>query len=235
MREFLFEYYTLLTKSFEILALVVGIIVYKKYKHTRIAYFIWFLGWIVFVETIGNYPTYLKNFGLFHFIEGTLIERNYWWFTLFWTSASTIFYSWLLSKQYVSVSLRRIIKYGSYLYILVLLLTVILDHKSLFHSDISHLRVLNVSLIILSSIFYFFDLLISDKLLNASSSIYFYIACIILIWWLVTLPLAFFEPYFNQADWGFITIKWTVMLTANILMYSAFAFALVWCEPEPEK
>lgn len=182
MREFLYDYYTFLTKSVEILAFVVGLIVYKKYKNTPVKYFIWFLGWIVFVETIGNYPRHLKDYNLEYLIEGTLIERNYWWYTISWASVATIFYSWFLSQKYDSNTLKTIIKFCIYGYVLTMLVTAIIDYKLFFEIRPTYITVLNVTIIILSTVFYLYNLLNSEKLLNAFKSLYFYVAIILLVW-----------------------------------------------------
>lgn len=232
MKEFLYEYYSLLTKSFEILALFVGLIVYKKYKNTQVKYFIWFLGWIVLIEFIGTYPKYLRDMGLYHFIKDTIIERNYWWYTVFWTSATTIFYSWFLSQVYESHIFKKIMVFCRYLFVIILLTTIILDFKNFFNFRANHLVLLNFSIILLSSIFYLFELLNSEKLLNSFKSVYFYIAMILFVWWLVTTPLNFFEIYNSDSDWDYVTIKWTIKLIANIFMYLGFALALIFCNSE---
>src|SRR5690606_13989602 len=222
------------TKSVEILAFVVGLIVYKKYKNTPVKYFIWFLGWIVFVETIGNYPRHLKDYNLEYLIEGTLIERNYWWYTISWASVATIFYSWFLSQKYDSNTLKTIIKFCIYGYVLTMLVTAIIDYKLFFEIRPTYITVLNVTIIILSTVFYLYNLLNSEKLLNSFKSLYFYVAIILLVWWLITTLLNFFEVYNSDSDLDFVTIKWTIKLIANIFMYLGFAFALIFCKPESE-
>jgi len=234
LREFLYDYYTFLTKSVEILAFDVSLIVYKKYKNTPVKYFIWFLGWIVFVETIGNYPRHLKDYNLEYLIEGTLIEQNYWWYTISWASVATIFYSWFLSQKYDSNTLKTIIKFCIYGYVLTMLVTAIIDYKLFFEIRPTYITVLNVAIIILSTVSYLYNLLNSEKLLNAFKSLYFYVAIILLVWWLITTPLNFFEVYNSDSDWDFIAIKWTIKLIANIFMYLGFAFALIFCKPESE-
>ncbi|MFL0352791.1 hypothetical protein [Xanthomarina sp. GH4-25] len=234
MREFLYEYYSPVTKCFIIFAFIVGILVYKKYKKTQVKYFIWFLGWIVFLEIVGSYPLYLQNSGLSHLIKGTLIEQNYWWYTISWASTATIFYSWFLSQKYESNIFKTIIKLCIYGYVLVILVSAIIDYKIIFGIRPTYITVLNVTIIILSTVFYLYNLINSEKLLNSFKSLYFYVAIILLVWWLITTPLSFFEVYNSDSDWDFVTIKWTITLIANIFMYLGFALALLWCDPEQE-
>jgi len=232
LRQFLFDYYDILTKSFEIFAFIVGVFVYKKYKNTHVKYFIWFLAWVVIVEIVGAYPSYFKNLRLFHLIEGTLVEKNYWWYTLFWASAATVFYPWFLSRKYESLLLKRIIKACIHLYLLVLLFMVIPDYRNIFEIRPTYITILNVAIILISSVFYLFELLNSEKIINSFQSVYFYVAVILFLWWLITTPLNFFEVYSTDSDWDFVAIKWTIKLIANIFMYLGFAFALIKSKPE---
>ncbi|GGG45096.1 hypothetical protein [Bizionia arctica] len=234
MREFLYEYYTILSKSVEILAFVIGVLVYKKYKNTQVKYFIWFLGWVVFVEAVGSYPRHLKDYGLDYLIEDTLIERNYWWYTLFWTSAATLFYSWFFSLRYKSQVFKKIVRLCQYGYLLILIGTIFYDPQAFFSYKSEYLSIFSVLVILLSLFFYFIELINAEKLTNISRSIYFYIAITLFVWWLVTTPLGFFEKYFTEADWDYIMIKWYMMLISNVLMYVTFAFALIWCKPEKD-
>ena len=234
MKEFLTNYYSILTKSFELLAALTGVLLYNKYKNTSVKYFIWFLVWIVINEIIGSYPKYLESANLFHLIEGTLIEENYWWFTIFWTSAATLFYSWFLGNRYKSVLFRRILYYLRCLYILVVLSTIIFKFEEFFKGRAAYIDILSLSIILFSAIFYLYELLSSEKLLNFYKSVYFYVAAIIFIWWLVTTPLGFFEVYNTKQDWNYVVTKWTIKLAANILMYLGFTIALIVSKPENE-
>ena len=234
MKEFLKDYYTTLTLSFEFIAALTGVFLYIKYKGTPVKYFIWFLLWIFVNEIIGNYPSHLKNLKLFYLIEGTILEKNYWWFTIFWTSAATLFYSWLLSGKYKSVLFKRIILYSRRIFVVVIILTILFRFEIFFVRREAYIDILSLSIILLSSIFYLYELLNSEKLFDFYRSIYFYISAIVFVWWLVITPLGFFEVYNTTEDWDYVTIKWTIKLTANIFMYLGFAIALIVSNPEYE-
>lgn len=232
MKEFLYEYYSILTKVVEIIAAATGLIVYNKYKATHIKYFILFLIWVVVIEIVGSYTTYLKNRGLEELIQGTVIEKNYWWYNLFWASASTFFYAWLLSRQLKTFALKRTILYACGIYLATLIFILIFNIDNFFNGRSIPLVIGNVVVILLSSIFYLYETLNSDKLLNFYKSIYFYIAAIIFIWWLVSTPLSFFEVYNTESDWDYVVIKWTIKLACNFFMYLGFTIALIVSRPE---
>ena len=72
----------------------------------------------------------------------------------------------------------------------------------------------------------------SQEILFFYKSINFYIAAVILIWWIITTPLMFYNMYFTSSDWTFVLLKREIILLANIFMYSSFTIALLWCKPQ---
>lgn len=91
MKEFLIENYSLLTKSFEILAAMTGIFVYRKYRNSVAKYFIFFLIYIAILELVGGYVIYVRPDKFLHFLIGTLLEQNYWLYTLCWKVGAILF------------------------------------------------------------------------------------------------------------------------------------------------
>ena len=96
INEFLISESSNINLSLEILAAVTGLILFNKYKHTAAKYFIYFLIYIVIMVVIGRYSYLVQNDGIFSFLQGTLLERNYWWFTVFWKIAAVVFFGWYL-------------------------------------------------------------------------------------------------------------------------------------------
>ena len=93
MEEFLEQNYALITHFVIISAAVTGIFCLKKYKNVPVRLFIYFLIYVALVELIGNYPTKFREWDIFYLIEGTLFERNYWWFTIFWSIGAILFFT----------------------------------------------------------------------------------------------------------------------------------------------
>ena len=88
MEKFLTDYYSFLISLFEIIAAVTGVFVYKKYAKTPVKYFIWILFGLAIVDFLGGYTVYLEKFDILHpirdFIKGTWLEKNNWFYTIFW-------------------------------------------------------------------------------------------------------------------------------------------------------
>ena len=225
--EFLSKYYTFLIKATELIAVLTGLILYKKYKHTDVKYFIWFLIYVVIIETVGSYPVYLKSLNLSHLIENTLIRRNYWRFAFTWVSASTFFYSWFLGKQLKSSVFKKILRYACIVYLVVLIVRIGFYHEEYFKGRNLILDIGNMTIVLLSSIFYLYEILNSEKILDFYRSFYFYVAAIIFIWWLVITPIGFFEQYNNVYDMNFVMLKYVTKLCLISFMYLGFSVALI--------
>lgn len=231
MDEFLQEYYNLITSLVEIIALITGVILFNKYKLTPVKYLIYFLVYAFFVDLIGGYPDFLKQNGYFHLIEGTLIEKNYWWYTIFWwIGLSTIMF--YVNYKYVETDIfKKILKYGFYVYLFQIIIYIVFKFEDIF----SHERFISIAslwIIMLSIMIYFFETLRSDKIVLFYKSVYFYFNSVFLIWILLIIPLNFFELYFIEDDWDYVLLKWKIYLLLNIFLYISLSLALIFCKAD---
>ncbi|WOD43760.1 hypothetical protein [Hwangdonia lutea] len=232
MEEFFRQNYLLLTHSFEILAAITGLVLYKKYKFVAAKYFIWFLVFVVLAEFISTYTLYIDNDGYFSFLKGTVFQKNYWWGTIYWSIGSIMFFSFYFIRVLEAKSHRLILRLTSCSFLLFSVLYIIFNWEAYFTRSLTALRIFGALIIFLCAVFYFIEVLMSDKILNFYKSINFYIATTIFVWWLITTPLIFYDIYFRSVDWNFIILKWQIYLFVNIFMYSTFTFALIYCKPE---
>ena len=79
--------YDLLFKSAEVLAAIIGVFLFKKYKNDNAArLFIYFLIYVNIVETVGAYPHVLRGYPDDNWInlalKNTVFYQNTWWCTL---------------------------------------------------------------------------------------------------------------------------------------------------------
>ncbi|MAX70234.1 MAG: hypothetical protein CMC76_03910 [Flavobacteriaceae bacterium] len=232
MNEFLKEYYTLITYSVEFLALVVGLIYFKKYKNTPARFIIYFLCFAFFVDFLGNYPNLLKKNDLFHLIENTLVEKNYWWFTIFWWVGLSSFMFYINYKIVQTSKYKSILLYAFYLYLLQVVLTITFRFEYIFRPDERAIKIASLWIVLLSIIIYFFETLTSDKIIRFYKSIYFYFNSIIFVWILIMIPMDFFEAYNNVEDWSYVLFKRKIYLLLNIYLYLSMVFVLIFCKPE---
>lgn len=232
MNEFLRQNYSLLTYLVEFLAAVIGIFCYKKYKNTAAKYFIYFLVYSFFVDFFGRYTVYFKEVNAYHLIDNTIYKNNYFWFTIFWFIGSMLFYSFFYYHILKNKRFKFILKYTSFTALAISIFQLIYNFNVLYYAYINTISITSSLIVFIAIILYFVEILQTDKILNFYKSIYFYISSVLIIWWLITTPMIFYEIYFSTADWNFVFLKWQIFLFANLFMYLTFTFALIYCKPE---
>lgn len=238
MEEFIKQNYYILATITESLAAVSGLLLYKKYKFTAAKYFIYFLVYLTICDFLGFYAHYVHPEKLFGFLIGTVFEKNHWWTTLYWQIGAILFFSFYYSKILKTKKLRSIIKFSGCAYFFFSISFIILNWDAFFYKFFPILSMLGAIIILLCTVFYFIEILQSDKVLTFYRSINFYISFAIFIWWLIVTPLDFYDVYFAyevgnpNRDWNFIFLQWEIYLFANMFMYLTFTFALIWCKPE---
>ncbi|MFD0988841.1 hypothetical protein ACFQ1R_01920 [Mariniflexile jejuense] len=231
MNDFLLEYKNILTNSVEILAAVTGLSLYKRYKLTAAKYFVFFLVYLSVCDFIGNYVNYIKD-GFLSFLKGTVFIRNFWWSTLYWKIGAIVFFCFYYHKILSTELFKTIIKYSGLSFFVFSIGYVLLNWNDYFVRFFPVISVLGAIIIFKCTVFYFFEILQSEKILSFYKSLNFYISAAIFIWWLIISPLVFYDIYNSNYDWNFIFLKWQIYLFANIVMYSTFTFALIYCKPD---
>ncbi len=232
MDEFLKENYALITYSVEFFAFLAGLISYRKYKTTPARIIVYFLGFAFVVDLIGRYPHFLWQMDLFHLIEGTLIERNYWWYTIFWWCGLSFFVYYINHQIVQNIKFKRIIRLAYYLYLLQVILALVFRFEYLFKPDERIIKIASLWIVMLNIIIYFFETLNSERIIRFYKSLYFYFNTAIFIWILIMIPMDFFEAYFNPEDWNYVLFKWKIYLSLNIFLYLTISSALIFCAPE---
>ncbi len=238
MEEFLKENYHILTTITESLAAVTGLLLYNKYRFTAAKYFIYFLVYLTICDFISSYSMYVHPDKIFRFLIGTIFEKNHWWSTLYWQIGAIMFFSFYYRKILKTKNFKTIIKFSGYAYLFFSLVYIILNWNAFFYKFFPVMSILGAIIILICTVFYFIEILQSDKVLTFYRSINFYISFAIFIWWLIITPIDFYDVYFaydsgsNNRDWNFVFLQLEIFLFANIFMYSTYTFALIWCKPE---
>ncbi|EGV45025.1 hypothetical protein BZARG_336 [Bizionia argentinensis JUB59] len=232
MKEFLSQNYFLITHTVEFLAAVTGLFFYKKYKSTAVIYFIWFLVYSSLSDLTSRYPRFFHYLEIFDSIENTIFEKNYWYATIFWFIGSTIFYVFYFQKIIHKILLKNFLNFIKWLFIILSILFLIIYFENLYLGTIPIIHIMSTIVVVIATSLYLYEILNSDTILNFYKSINFYISVTVLIWWLITTPLVFYEIYFSTADWNFVFLKYQIFLFANVFMYLSFTLALIFCQPK---
>jgi len=234
MNDFLLEYKNTITFSVEILAAVTGLLLYKKYKSKVAIFFIWFLVYLSICDFFGSYVKYTTKDGFLSFLEGTRFARNFWWTTLYWYIFAILFFAFYYYNTLINRCFKVIVKYSAYFFIVFSLIYLIVNWNDYFVRFFPIISVLGAVIIFLCTIFYFIEILLSDRILTFYRSLNFYISTAIFVWWLIITPLIFYDIYNSHTDLNFIFLKWQIYLFANVFMYLTFTFALIWCRPRKD-
>ncbi|HLV39658.1 hypothetical protein [Xanthomarina sp.] len=238
MNDFLIAYYSFITKGVILFSAIIGFVLFKKYKNTSTKYFIFFLGYVVVLELFAYYPTLFLKVEFLDplkvIIDKTVFKQNLWVYTLFWDIGSIMFYSFFYYKILNKKNNKLLVKYVSTFFLISSILCIIINWNEFFVALFPFITIMGTLVIIFYIVLFFIESLMSNESLTFFKSVNFYISAILLIWWLITGPVVFFENYVSEADWNFIFLRWQIYLSANIFMYLGFAFALIFCKPESE-
>ena len=209
----------------ELIAAVVGTIYFYKYKQTHLKYFLYILWYITLTEFIGWYATE-NDFLVFFDKEGR--PYNLWMYNLMYS----IFYPVVLAIYLRSINrftYRKWIK----LFILFYVIISIINWSFIqsFKYEWSELPDIVGSIFLtISIIFYFIELLKSDKIIIYHKKLLFWISIGLLIYHVGTIP--FNVKITSYALLGGIHNLFLIMWTLAIIMYLIFTFGFIWSDKE---
>ncbi|WP_452224589.1 hypothetical protein [Lacinutrix chionoecetis] len=234
MEEFLRQNYSLITHSVEVLAAITGIIFFKKYKLVAAKYFILFLVYAAIVDFIGEYPNLYNKWNWLSALKASKFRYNYWFFSIFYILACVVFYCFYYNKVLRNKTFKKTSILICVSTIAFSIVYIAFNIEDFFIGFIPLICVLSALSILIYTIFYFIEVLQSDKILKFYKSINFYISIGIFFWWLITTPVIFYGVYNSNEDWNFVLLKWQIYLFANIFMYITFTIGLIVSKPEEE-
>jgi len=221
----------LLIYLLEIGAAIAGTIylVRKKLRPPYTQLFVAYLWLVVFVETIGFYPTYnyFTNFAAMPFVEGTRFERNSWLYNSYSIIKFAIFYIFFIGQ----LQNKKSIKFFRWITVLFVVSAILnLLFTDVFFERSSAYTFIVGAVILMGLIFvYYFELLKSDKILVFYKSLVFYISVGLLLWHVTTTPLFIYNKYFTLASPEFVKLHSNILDASNIFLYGIYIAAFFYC------
>lgn len=221
------------------IAVLVGLFSLKYYKDTPNRCFIYFLVYAYVVSVTMTYTRYVYKYEfLFHlrdYLESTFFEKNNWLSTIFWRIGATLFILYIYFKYLHNKLFKRVILLIGVLFLTLSILVILMDLSKLPSGYYNFHQVGSMSCILSCVGFYFIELIQSDRILKFNRSLLFYVSCTFLFWYLIVNSTVFYQSYFTTSDWPYVYLRNNIYLVANILMYSMFTFALLWCKPQTDQ
>ncbi|WP_299779805.1 hypothetical protein [uncultured Formosa sp.] len=236
MGDFFLKYYSELTKGFEYTALIIGLVTYRKYKNTPIKYFILFIFYSVFVEIGGSIPIHLNPGGVFenygYLLKYKFFYSNYWWYGLFWTIGSVLFWSFFYQQIIHIKNYKTVLNFSTYVFVVCISIYTLIHIDQFFKTVLTFNKMFGSIIILIAIVLYFLNVLQSDIILSFYKSIYFYISMSLFFWWIITMPLYFYQKFVFVDSTELIKLISLTRLFANAIMYGTFTLALAFCKPE---
>lgn len=197
----------------EIVAAIVGIIKFKKFKNSYWKWFIYYLVFIAVSELLCEFVLcYFQNFKTYYY-------------DFFIIPIEFLFLYWLYS--YKSLSNKKLFWVSSVLYLLSLLPYFVFEGKSVINS---FNYIIGTFLLSIMIILEFNKQMKTDDILKFKENMMFYINTGVGLFYVGTLP--FFA--FHSLLWKDIVIwnnYYIFFMMTNILMYTLFSIALLWGKP----
>lgn len=194
-----------------------------------IKYFAWFLWFVFLLDLSGLYSlwAFFDNYKTFPFLKDSLFTRNVWLHN--WIQLITIsFYSFLFIKQIERIKYKRILNLALLFFILFGIFKLASTNQLFFTYDMSIL-IVGVLLLIIAISTYYFDLILSDKILYFKNNLLFYASIGLLIWHLCVPPIQIYSAYFSVKNVEFINMYTAVLRYCNSFMYGMFSYAFIYC------
>jgi len=208
----------------ELLSAVVGSIYYAKYKQTVLKYFLFLLWYITITELIGWYGSVNDAFG---FYKDGIPYRTWLYNLLRIITFSSLFYIYL---KYLNTKIfKKWIQVFAVVYVIISIINWIFWQNFLFERSESP-RIIGTIFIIITILFFFIELLRSDKIVVFHRMLLFWISVGLLLFYSGTIP---FVLKWN----GFMLIPgvhklFLIVYILAIIMYLTFTFGFIWSKKE---
>jgi len=215
---------------FELIAAIIGTIYISRYRVDRFTrYLVFFLWFTVFVEIIfGWLPTLIEEIIAFKFLENTIFAFNIWIYNIYDVISFTFyllyFANLMESERHKNIGVKIV---GVYIIFCIMNLSfsgVFFDTNSTFNAVIGTL------LLVLYIIYFYFQMLQSEKILEFYKTIPFYVSVGALVFHLIVNPIFIYEQYYsNTVSPEFVRIFLTILTIVNIFMYSCYTIGFLIC------
>ncbi|WP_432411066.1 hypothetical protein [Rasiella sp. SM2506] len=215
----------------EILAATAGIFYLKKTNATlHEKLFVVFLWFSVGIEILSSYAgfAYFSEYMVFGFVEETPFRNNYWLSNIY-LLVNNLVYIYFFGVQLHNTKAKKLLV----MLAIAMVIAVIIDFgTSDFFNTLSRVSTIFGSLLVLMTILFFYlELLVSEKLLALRYNLSFYISVVLLIYTLCISPLDYLINYFKTSTGNqlFVSLRVNTLFILNILLYLTYTFAFILC------
>lgn len=208
-------------------AAISGLYYFKKNSTDKeVGFFAYFLLLTFFVEALALIPTIIYWNESLHFLKETILYSNFWLYNPY-SIINFAVYILYFNRKLSDKRIKNIINKLLILYVVICITNLVFS--DVFFRSHSALTYLGGSIFLLGVIFYFyFEILLSDKILSIKRELSFYISIITLLYFLTTAPIWIYYKYYTIESPEFVELSSTILIVMNIFMYSFFSIAFLW-------
>lgn len=198
----------------EIVALILAIIYFKNYKNTTEKFFLYFLWYVIFTEVLA-------------YFWGYILRINNHWVANIYIIVSFLFISWWYTKIIKSKVFKRIILINAFLFIC---LASYESYTQGWEENIQKTFSGGAIAVLIATVFYFYELLNSNKILNVKNSLRFWLATGTLLFSIGMIPLMFFSNEIKATH----PTRMMILMILNIILYGCYSLGFIWSKPHQE-
>ena len=211
---------------FEFISALIGVYYLIKCRDFSSRYFVFFLCFTFMFESIGHLTT-LRSNDFLSFLIGTKFEKNYWLYNPF-LIFNFLFYTYYFRKYIKSSKVKSVLTLSLILYFITSILNLLLSDVY-FVAYSAYSFILGSILILFVVLYYFFEVLKNDEILNFTKTLPFYVAIGALFFHLGVTPLFIYSKYYSSKSPEFVQIYRIILTTANIFMYTCYTIGFIVC------
>ena len=213
-------------RYFELLAAIFGTIYFYKYKNTHLRIFLYLLWLITFSEFLAYFisrPGH-KIEALLYYNEENKNFYNFWIYNIL-DSISFLVYYYIFHNALQTLKYRYFIKIFAISYCILSVINWLFVQD--FYTEMqSYLFIIGAIFLIISIIFYYIELMRSEKILKFHRGLLFWISIGLLIYYSGTIP--FSVQYNGYAIIPGIHELFLIIYILAITMYLIFTFGFIW-------
>lgn len=217
----------ILAHILELLAALAASYYMVRTKDRTVRYFVYYLWFITFIETLGMYP-YLYDLTDNAFIQKiakSKMRHNFWLYSLYNPIAVFLIGRFLIDNM-KNKTIHIIIRSLSLGY-LIFAVCYFLYTGTFFERSIPYDLVVSTIIIFVMVLMYLRELMNSQRILGFYKSPVLMVLIVLMLWYICITPLFIYEDHFVTNNPSFVRFHYIFISSANIILYSWYIFAFL--------
>jgi len=197
--------------SLELITIIIGLFFYKRYKHTVLKYFLWFLIYGFLTEILGLWVGF------------NLKIQNYVIFNIY-AIVNYLFFYWLFKKHLKKARNKILVNLFMIGFILVAIVSNVF-YENIFDHYQSYIWFFGSTTLIITVILFFTEIFNSDVILKLKHYQIFWVAAGVLLFQLGFIPVFITTKYINYSNgltYGYI------LLLLNLISSICYSLGFIW-------